>query len=305
MAIRKPITNSTLFRWLIPVIGITLGGSVWAVTEVAGSPMVDRLLLCLAVASILVAVIFLVFRAVRTEPELSEPSLLETPLRLARDEEVFDRYQEISRSLMRISWQNDPIYRELALQQLSGVSDGLSRLASGEITFRDTEVWRLAYEQLLRSPGLYQYRSVSWMTTDSYWQDEPGRQSLKLNLELHERQQVSVERIVIVKDSDWLSDSDPLSPKVRQWIHQQHVHGIWMAVVRESQLRSEADLLADFGIYGTRAVGFQRIDENARTKSFVLKFDFGEVKEAEARWKQLQIYSTAYDEILDRQPKDG
>jgi hypothetical protein len=281
-----------------------VGASVWGVTEVTDSPGFARLLLCLALSLILVTVGWLVYRAMRIEANESEPSLLETPLRLARDDEVFKRYQELSRSLLRISWQNDPIYRELALQQLAATSERIRNVAQGEITFRDTEVWRLAYEQLLRSPGLYQYRSVSWMTTDSYWQDEPGRQSLKLNMELHERQQIMVERIVILKDSDWLNDRDLPAPKIRQWIHEQHVHGIWIALVRESQLQSESDLLEDFGIYGSRAVGFQRVDDHARTKSFVLKFDINAIEEAESRWKRLQVYATAYDDLLDHLPLD-
>jgi hypothetical protein len=242
--------------------------------------------------------------AVQREGDDSEPSLLETPLRLARDDEVFKRYQEVSRALLRISWRNDPIYRELALQQLAGTSEHLRQVAQGEISFRDTEVWRLAYEQLLRSPGLYQYRSVSWMTTDSYWQDEPGRQSMKLNLELHERQQITVERIVILKDSDWSNDRELPIPKIRQWIHGQHVHGIWIAMVRESQLENEPDLLEDIGIYGSRAVGIQRIDEQAKTKSFVLKFDMNAIEEAEARWRRLQVYATSYGDLLDHLPLD-
>jgi len=184
------------------------------------------------------------------------------------------------------------------------VSERLHRVALGEITYRDTEVWRLAYEQLLRSPGLFQYRSVSWMTTDSYWQNEPGRQSLKLNLELHESQQITVERIVILKDSDWLNDGELPTPRIRQWIHEQHVHGIWIALVRESQLRSEPDLLADFGVYGSRAVGFQQIDEQAKTKSFVLQFDFKAIEAAEARWQRLQVYATSYADLLDHLPLD-
>lgn len=246
----------------MPVIGIIVGVSVWGVTEFANSPGFERRLLWLTLSSILVAVGWLVYRTMRNEADESEPSLLETPLRLARDDEVFKRYQELSRSLLRISWRNDPIYRELALQQLAATSERLRNVAQGEITFRDTEVWRLAYEQLLRSPGLYQYRSVSWLTTDSYWQDEPGRRSLNLNIELHEKEQISVERIAIVRDMDWPSDADLPAPKIRQWIHQQHMSGIWIALVRESQLENEPDLLADLGIYGSRAVGFQQVTKN-------------------------------------------
>lgn len=140
------------------------------------------------------------------------------------------------------------------------------------------------------------------MTTDSYWQDEPGRRSLKVNIELHEKEQISIERIVIVKDSDWLNDAVLPTERIRQWIHQQHVVGIWIALVRESQLANEPALLADFGIYGSRAVGTQQVDAHGRTVSFRLQFDYSAVEEAEGRWKRLQVYATSYGNLLDHLP---
>ncbi len=291
--------------WPLPVFGGVLGVCVWAVVEIAYRPGVERLSLWLLLSLILVAVAWLVARERTADLETFEPSLLETPLRLARDTEVFERYREFSRSLLSISWQNDPIYREVALQRLAEMAGELHSVAHGEVNFEGTETWRIVYEKLLRSPGLFQYRSVSRMTTDSYWQDEPGRRSLKVNIELHQKEQISVERIVIVKDSDWLSDAVLPSEKIRQWIHQQHVVGIWIALVRESQLANEPELLTDFGIYGGRAVGTQQVDALGRTTSFRLQFGFSSVEQAEARWKRLEVYATSYGDLLDHLPLDG
>ena len=304
MTSRKPSSVSPKWLWSIPTIGIIAGVIVWGVTEFADSAGLERLLLCLALSSILVAVGWLVYQAMRNETGVSEPSLMETPLRLARDPEVFEQYRELSRSLLRISWQTDPIYREVALERLKALMQEVDSVSQGEIEFRETETWRIVYEQLLRSPGLFLYRSVSWLSTDSYWQDEPGRRSLALNIELHEKEQINVERIAIVRDVDWPSDADLPAPKVRQWLHQQHISGIWIALVRESQLENEPDLLADLGIYGSRAVGFQQVDEHSRTKSFLLRFGITAVEEAEARWKRLQVYATPYGELLDHWPLD-
>ncbi len=283
----------------LAISGISLGIVLWLASFVIASRAFDHWLVITLLSLICVGVGYMVAKSLRAGSDATEPTLLDTPVRLARDPEVFEQYRQLSRSLLRISWQNDPIYREVALQRLAVLTNDLEQVSRGEIIYRETETWRIVYEQLLRSDGLHQYRSVSWMTTDSYWQDGPGRQSLKLNLELHEQHRITIERIVIVKDSDWLSDMEMPAPRIRQWIHEQHVHGIWIALVRESQLANEPDLLADFGIYGIRAVGFQKVDERARTTSFLLKFDFALIEEAEARWKRLQVYATSYGELLD------
>lgn len=292
-------------NWIVPSLGLGLGCLLWLASFLGRSESLSTLMHFLLLSLVLASVWSILLKMQAKEESDVEPSLLETPLRLARDEDVFARYRELSRSLLAISWQNDPIFREVALQRLTEMAGELDSVAHGEVTFEGTETWRIIYEKLLRSPGLFQYRSVSHMRTDSYWQDEPGRRSLKLNIELHEKEQISVERIVIVRDSDWLSDTKLPSERIRQWIHQQHVVGIWIALVRESQLANEPDLLADFGIYGSRAVGTQQVDSQGRTVSFRLQFDFLTVEEAEARWKRLQVYATSYGDLLDHLPLDG
>lgn len=302
---RKEKSTAGVWNWVVASLGLGLGCLLWLVSFLGGNESLSTLMHFLLLSLVLASVWSLMLKMQGTGEADVEPSLLETPLRLARDEDVFARYREFSRSLLTISWQNDPIYREVALRRLTEMAGELDSVAHGEVTFEGTETWRIVYEKLLRSPGLFQYRSVSRMSTDSYWQDEPGRRSLKLNIELHEKEQISVERIVIVKDSDWLSDAVLPSERIRQWIHQQHVVGIWIALVRESQLANEPDLLADFGIYGTRAVGTQQVDSHGRTVSFRLQFDFSTVEEAEARWKRLQVYATSYGDLLDHLPLDG
>jgi hypothetical protein len=225
--------------------------------------------------------------------------LLDTPLFLAHDADFFEHYQAISRSLLRMSQNSDEIYRKTALQQIGQISQHITRLAAGTIVFEGTETWRIAYEKLLRSPGLHLYRSVAWVRTPRYWQDEPGLQSLRLNYELHDGGRVNIERIAILADEVWPEDEPlPKSP-ISEWIHEQHSHGIWTKLVRESALNSEPDLLVDMGIYGSRAVGTQELDDRCRTVRFTLTFDFEAVAAAEERWRRLSVYSVSYRDLLD------
>lgn len=302
MTYRCVMENADEFRsrrmqfWIFLLAGMAVGAflstAVWWFDAAWLQYSVIVTLLCLVVA--------LLIRSSGIEIRRVDPTLAETPLMLARDAELFDLYKATSQSLLRISWRNDPIFRDVALRRLGKISSELAAISEGEVVFEGTETWRIVYEQLLRSRGLYQYRSVSWITTEDYWQDEPGKQSIRLNIELHESGQAAVERIVIIKDELWpLSDPRP-SLSICNWIQSQHVHGIWVQLVRESQLAGESDLVADFGIYGSRAVGYQTVDEHGRTVRFVMKFTIDEIERAEERWKRLQVYSTSYVDLLDR-----
>jgi len=227
-------------------------------------------------------------------------SLLELPFALARDVDTFARYRSMSQSLSRISRALDPIYRELALESLDDTNCRIHTLADGLLIFEGTETWRIVYERLLRSAGLYRYRSVAWIQSAAYWQDEPGRKSMAVNIELQSTGQVSIERIAIIADHLWPPHDVWPVESLRQWIHEQYACGIHVSFVRESALTAEPDLLADIGIYGSRAVGTQELDEHARTIRFRLEFDFDSVADADGRWNRLAVYSESFASYLDR-----
>ena len=122
---------------------------------------------------------------------------------------------------------------------------------------------------------------------------------MRLNYELHDGGRLNIERIAILADEVWPEDEPlPKSP-ISEWIHEQHSHGIWTKLVRESALKSEPDLLVDMGIYGSRAVGTQELDDRCRTVRFTLTFDFEAVAAAEERWRRLSVYATSYRDLLD------
>ena len=179
-------------------------------------------------------------------------------------------------------------------------NESCSRCPRDDSSSRGTETWRMPYERLLRSPGLYLYRSIAFLKTANYWQDEPGRQSMQVNFELAGDGKLNIERIAIVPDHLWPpQERFPVEP-IHSWLQAQHLHSITVKLVRQSSLTEEPDLVTDMGLYGNRAVGQQEIDDRGRTVQFTLTFDFPEVLAAEQRWERLSIYAISYAELLDR-----
>ncbi|TXH16076.1 MAG: hypothetical protein E6R00_06440 [Gammaproteobacteria bacterium] len=232
--------------------------------------------------------------------DLSQQNTFEKLLRLARDEEVSACHLAILDSHLAISRNLDSIYREIALEHLDDLARRASAIADGTFVFEGTETWRIVYERLLRSPGLHLYRSVAWVKNANYWQDEPGRKSMAVNFELNDAEQLNIERIAIIADDLWPAGEVWPVESLRQWLHEQHARGIWLKFVRQSALANEADLIADIGIYGSRALGTQELDEQCRTSRFTLTFDFAQVSAAEERWKRLAVYAESWSGYLDR-----
>lgn len=227
------------------------------------------------------------------------------PLTLAAVPRLLGQYERLGAAFAAVAGRQDPLFREMALARLDRVGQELETLAGGTVLFVGTETWRVAYEQLLRSPGLHTYRSAAWVRTPNYWRDGPGRHSLALNYELHDAGRLNVERIVIVADELWPADEHFPSDEILSWADEQHRHAIWVGLVRESALGGEPDLPSDFGIYGYRAVGIQELDDQARTARFRLSFEFADVEAAEDRWRRLAVYAVSYGELLDRAASDA
>jgi hypothetical protein len=224
---------------------------------------------------------------------------LSVPLSLARDPDLFQQYQRISRSLKALADKPDPILRRLALLKFASVAHQIDGLADGQIVFALTEEWRTVYEQLLRSPDLRHYRSLAWVQTPEYWQNEPGRQSMRVNFEAV-RRGVLVERIIILNDGLWPLGQPLPAPSILPWIEEQHRHGLWIGLLRQSELGLESDLLLDMGLYGERALGVQELDEHCRTLRFTLDLDPQALRLAEARWQRLLLYAVPFRSLLEQ-----
>ncbi|MBA3312157.1 MAG: hypothetical protein M3552_01850 [Planctomycetota bacterium] len=181
---------------LLVLTGFTIAGGVTAAAS-------DRLF-GFAVGISLGFVTALLLHLLRRESRsLAAFEELRVPLSLASVPKLLRLHKQLGRSVVRIADRLDPTFRELATERLERTARELETLAGGGVAFQSTETWRVAYENLLRSPGLYTYRSVSWVRTRDYWQDEPGQKSLALNYELHDTGQLRVEQIVILSDDLW------------------------------------------------------------------------------------------------------
>ena len=179
---------------------------------------------------------------------LHNVGVIEIPFTLARHQSLYDVYTSIGASLIDIGENNDEVFRDLAMERTSSLDKQLAGIAQGRIEFVGTETWRTAYEQILRSPGLHRYRSISFARTANYWQNEPGRQSMQVNYDAHDGVTLKIERIVILPDHYWPKDERfPIEP-LDTWIREQFERGINVKLVRQSDISAEADLLVDLGI---------------------------------------------------------
>ncbi len=251
--------------------------------------------------------LFLAYLEQDEEREKERAKLLESlsvPLALAPDPDLYRRYTAICRGLTDLARQSDPILREIVLLKLSSVIEQIDSLASGTVVFSVTEGWRTVYEQLLKSPDIQKYRSVAWVRSKDYWQDQPGKQSMEVNFEAALRG-VLIERIIILRDDLWPGGQLMPDASILSWIKGQHNHGLWVTLVREGDLKNESDLLADVGIYGKRALGIQELDECSRTGRFTLVFDPAAIAQAEERWRRLTLYATPFRAILEQAAPGG
>jgi len=224
---------------------------------------------------------------------------LEVPVALAPEHDLFDQYKAFADALSQLATQTDPVLREFASVKLSSVTKDVQALASGTVVFAATETWRTVYEDLLLSPGIDEYQSVSWVKTADYWQDAPGRRSMRANFQFMECGG-NVERIVVVRASVWhAEDTLPVEP-VLAWVREQHDLGVRLSLIRETDVSDEADIISDFGIYGERAVGVQELDDQSRTIRFVLSFDAESVRLARDRYDRLRLFAVSFGDLLER-----
>lgn len=270
-------------RWLLLLVVALLSVVMALATSLHVQLLWLTLLLCVATA--------LHWHDELRHPHHSLPAIIRSSLSLAADRPLAESHHQVVGELLRIAGHEDPLFRVLAAENLDRLVSDVRVLGDGRVEFQSTESWRLAYERLLRSPGLYLYRSVAFVETQHYWQDGPGRQSTLLNLELQKSATVTIERIVILATHLWPDDQPNPDEPVLSWIDEQQRSGIRVSLIRESRLSEEPELLNDFGIYGNRALGMQRLDAAGRTTRFILSFDFDEVRRAESCWERLTIFS--------------
>ncbi|HLN31746.1 MAG TPA: hypothetical protein VK395_28660 [Gemmataceae bacterium] len=300
----RQLRRSALFSFRF-LATAAIGTLMMAVVAVLGPPAVQ-----LAVLGAFISILgglFLTYLGQEDQRERQRANVIESlsvPLSLASDPELFQQYQEISRGLIAVAKDADAVLRQIALLKFASLAEQIDGLVDRKIVFAMTEEWRTVYEQLLTSPDVRQYRSIAWVRSSEYWQDEPGRQSMRVNFDAAHRG-LLIERVILLSDDLWPREELMPSPDILPWIQEQHNHGLWITLARESDVSREPDLLVDMGIYGNRAVGFQELDEHCRTLRFTLDLNQQAVRLADARWQRLLLYARPFGELLDQLPRQG
>lgn len=215
-------------------------------------------------------------------------------LPLTADSNVRNSYEEIIGALHVVVESPNAVFRTLGRERIAALSHDFRNLSRQRLIYVGTEAWRTAYAEVLQNTQVSEYRSVAWVRSENYWQDQPGHQSLRLNCELAERG-VRVTRIIILRASERIERSGEFPATILTWMEVQNRAGIKLMYVDENALLQEKDLLADYGIYGDVAVGILDTDDtSSRTLQFRLSFDAMDLAIHREKWERLLLYATEW-----------
>ncbi len=226
-------------------------------------------------------------------------SALPIPFTIASEPRCFDSYARIAKSLAEIVAHRDLLFQDLSRSRIEAIAEEMATLAEGQVVFDATETWRAAYQRVLETMRVKTYYSVAWVRTNDYWNDVPGRQSMRFNYELIERG-FRIERVHILPDELWPFDEKMPTGGILEWLVEQAGRGIVVSLARESDLANEPDLVSDFAIYGDRAIGIQELDDRAQTVRFILSFDQPRIRHALARWERLALFARSFQNLMDQ-----
>lgn len=225
---------------------------------------------------------------------------LPVPFALTAEPRIYGEYVKVADSLSTIVKHHDLLFHDLCRARVESMANELATLAKGEVVFDATETWRTAYQRVLETLRVKTYYSVAWVRSSDYWNDAPGRQSMRLNYEMVERG-FRIQRCHILPDDLWPFEEKMPRTGILEWLVEQQGRGIMVSLVRESDLANEPDLLRDFAIYGDRAIGIQEMDEQSRTVRFILSFDQPSIRQALDRWERLALYATSFQDLMSQQ----
>ncbi len=193
----------------------------------------------------------------------------------------------------------DSILRQFLMLKFANLGDELQMLPDGTFRVTSPGAWQTIYEQFLRSLEITKVWTVVRVSSVDYGQDPLSQQSLQIDSDAV-RRRVMLHRVVIVADQLWpLSDLLPQEP-LRTWVECQHDQGMWVGLVRESQIAHVSDLLSEFGIFGDRAFAVREHDNKRLSIPYVLSFDTVQIQQAKARWKKMKTYAISYMTLLDQ-----
>jgi hypothetical protein len=286
----NPVSGSH-WSWSLTALVLVLGMNVFLVASFAYPPAQFKLLA--TTFGLLAGLVVWQMHADRQRAREWSAVLntMPIPFALAPVPGFFKEYARIAEALMKIAKYNDLLFRDLALTRIEAVADEVAFLARGQIVFNATETWRTVYQNILETLHVKTYYSVAWVRSNDYWNDGPGRQSMQLNYELAARG-YRIERVHILSDELWPFDEKLPANAILNWLIDQQGRGIYVSIVRESDLSKEPELVRDFAVYGDRATGTQELDDKSHTLRFVLAFDETSIRQALVQWERLKLFAS-------------
>lgn len=199
-------------------------------------------------------------------------------------------WEVIASAMQNVAESESTLFRQLATERIRAMHREAERMSNSELMYVSTEAWRHAYADVLNQEDVKEYRSVAWIRSLNYWQDQPGQQSLNLNYELVSRG-MSVTRLIILRSSEVCGENGTILQPIRDWIENQHEAGIRILLVPEESLDNEKGLLIDVGLYGSTAVGILDANQASETICFRLSFDEQDVRQYLEKWERLLLFA--------------
>jgi len=280
-------------------VTIIIGGLILGFTFALADLRMQLAAVGVYVTLLLGLVVAVLIRAVSVDATMRENN--EISQRIAQNPRVRKFYDETIEPLSRAFKIDDNVFGSLVEEKLTDFQNELStELSTGRISF-PAEAFRVTYADILNQPDIKEYRSVAWVKSEDYWQDQAGKSSIRFNFDLLQKG-VGIERIFIVREAVWDST------KIKNWIRQQRdyrvkIDGkqtenrIRIAVASEGRIPAEENLIEDYGIYGDRAVGVQNIDDKCKTTTFDLYFDKAKIAKAKRSFEKLKVHILTPDEL--------
>jgi len=202
---------------------------------------------------------------------------------VSTDRESLDFVRSSISSYMDSRKRKDPLYQEMFRKKVRELLRQLADASRGCIEYAGGETWRKEWQLLLGHKRGTKYLSVAWVKSPEYWSDPAGQESFAFC----RTASLDTTRIYVLRDP---CHDDP---EVCRMVLDDYGSKVKVFVVLEDVVKaSDEQLLADFGVYGTRAVGYQDLDDRCRTRTFKFYFDEEQCEAARERFNGLKLYAT-------------
>jgi hypothetical protein len=226
------------------------------------------------------------------------------PPEVMADPELVRLHRILCEALTTVAGRPDGNPKEALTQKLIALGVQFRAMASGAAAFTGTESWYVAHDAVLAVPNLKEYRAILRVRTADCARDPAIQESLRATFAAAHRG-VLVERILVLPDFLWPGGELLPADDIRPWIEEQHNHGLRVILLRERDLATEPDLLADTCVFDGWAVGTRDLDDRSQTVRVALDFTPTTIRAALDRLDRLSHLGIPFGDLLDRADRGG